>query len=211
MGGYYPGYSSTTVVYEVAADTEPVAEVEAEVETEEERLARLTQRHLELGDFYFKQGRFEEAAESYMRALAYSPDDGSIHFVIADSLFAQGDYHYAAFMIKKALELDPELAQAEVDKRSFYEDPALFDRQMETLRKYLEEKPYDAAAHLVMGFNLRFSGDSAGAKLALARVLEIDPDSRAAQLLLDSATKERESASATPPRAAEPESRPSKK
>ena len=50
-----------------------------------------------------QEGRYADAAESYMRALTYAPADGSIHFLVADALFAQGDYHYAAYMITKAL------------------------------------------------------------------------------------------------------------
>lgn len=147
--------------------------------------ADMVERHVSLGDFYFKEGRFAEAAESYLRALAYAPDDASLYFVLADALFATGDYHYAAFVIGKALRLDPDLARAEADKRTFYGDPDLFDEHMATLRKYLAEKPYDAAAWLVLGYNQRFSGDPEGARRSFKKVLEIDPGNEAARTLLD--------------------------
>lgn len=180
---YSPSYGST-VVYGVDAD-KASEETAVDEGSEQARLARLAQQHLDLGDFYFQQGRYQEAAESYMRALAYAPDDGAIHFVIADSLFAQGDYHYAAFMISKGLELEPGLAFADADKRNAYEDPANFERQMETLHSYLVEKPFDAAVHMVLGYNLMFSGDRSAATPALKRALEIDPGNRAAKVLLD--------------------------
>ncbi|MBK8976174.1 MAG: tetratricopeptide repeat protein [Planctomycetes bacterium] len=158
------------------------------------------QRHLDLGDFYFRRGRYDEAAESYMRALAYVPDDGSVHFVVADALFAQGDYHYAAYMIGKGLELDSGLSRADADKRTFYENPTDFDRQLATLRAYLAEKPYDAAAHLVLAYNLKFSGEPVEAVKAFARVLEIDPGNRAAKSFLEAmATPETPADGATTP------------
>jgi hypothetical protein len=144
----------------------------------------LAERHVALADVYFRDGRYQDAADSYLRALSYLADDASIHFALADALFALGDYHYAAFMIGKALDLDPELAELTIDKRTFYADAKAFESQLETLRRYVAEKPYDAAAQLVLGYNLRFSGDDSGAERAFARVLEIDKRSTAAELFL---------------------------
>ncbi|MEM7200304.1 MAG: tetratricopeptide repeat protein [Planctomycetota bacterium] len=142
------------------------------------------QRHVALGDYYFREERFSEAAESYLKAIAYAPDDAPLHFVLADALFATGDYHYAAFIVAKALRLDPTLAEAEVDKREFYADATTFDRQLETLRGYLGDKPYDSAAHLLLGYNLRFSGRPTESRKAFERVLEIAPDDAAAGLFV---------------------------
>ncbi|MBL9077890.1 MAG: tetratricopeptide repeat protein [Planctomycetes bacterium] len=144
----------------------------------------LAAKYAELARFYFEAGRFADAAEAYGRARSYSPDDGALHFECADAAFANGDYHYAAFLIAEALRLDPKLAGATVDKREFYGDTALFDRQMEDLDRYLAGKPFDAAAHLVRGYNLRFTGDAAAAEAAFRRVLEITPEHRAAQTFL---------------------------
>lgn len=141
-------------------------------------------KFVDLGDFYFREGRFGEAAEAYGRARSLAPDDATIHFVMADAVFASGDYHFAAFLIGEALRLDPALATAATDKRLFYGDVAVFERQMETLVRYLEDKPYDAMAHLVLGYNLKFSGKPAEAEKAFRRVLEIDPHDEAARLLL---------------------------
>lgn len=144
----------------------------------------LAERHVALADVYFRDGRYQDAVDSYLRALSFLEDDASIHFALADALFALGDYHYAAFMINKALDLDPELASLTIDKRTFYKDPATFTAQVNTLRNYAAEKAYDASAHLVLGYNLRFSGDDVGAERAFARVLEIDKRSSAAELFL---------------------------
>ena len=107
-----------------------------------------------------------------------------MHLLLADAAFAPGDYHFAAFLIGEAVRLDPSLATADTDKRLFYGDPKLFETQMQGLDDYLASKPYDALAHLVRGYNLRFSGQPAGAVTAFRRVLEIAPDNRTAATFL---------------------------
>lgn len=154
----------------------------------------LAERHVVLADNYFREGRYQDAVENYKRALSFLPEDASIHFALADALFALGDYHYAAFMIGKALELDPGLAEVNTDKRTFYGDAKAFTAQLDTLVRYTAERPYDAAAQLVLGFNLRFSGDRDGAERAFRRVLEIDKHSEPAELFLAAIAKQRETA-----------------
>ncbi|MGA0059219.1 MAG: tetratricopeptide repeat protein [Planctomycetota bacterium] len=156
----------------VVVDATPAAEP---AEPAPDSLEALALKHVRLGDYYFKQGRYEEAAESYVRALTYAPEDGALHFVLADALFAQADYHYAAYMLGKGLALDPGLVDALADKRTFYGDAGDFERQMAELDTYLADKPYDAAAWLMKGYNLRFSGRSTEALPAFQRVLEIEP------------------------------------
>lgn len=187
---FYPSGGSSVVLAGSDAGAGEIAEEEVVVEptedadTEALALERTVESHLRLGDFYFREGRYDEAAESYLRAIAYAPEDGSIHFVASDALFAQGDYHYAAYMIRRALELDPGLATVDLDKRTFYENPDLFSLQLSALQSYLEEKRFDAAAHLVHGYNLRFSGRPDRAAQAFERVLEIEPGNEAAELML---------------------------
>lgn len=155
-----------------------------EVKSNEATPESLARKYVELGDYYFKAGRFAEAVDAYSKARSYAPDDASVHFVLADAVFATGDYHFAAFLIAEALRLDPALASAETDKRSFYGDPKVFDAQMEALDRYLDIKPYDAQAHLVRGYNLRFSDKKDAAIAAFRRVLEI-AEIHAAQVFLD--------------------------
>lgn len=190
---YCPTYlyvPSSVVVASSGDYGAPVAEpapAEAAPPAAGERAAprTLAEKYLELGDFYFRAGRFKEAAETYARARTYAPNDAGVHFVLADAAFANGDYHFAAFLITEALRLDAELAKSEVDKRDFYGDPKLFDEQMEALDAYLKERPDDASAHLVRGYNLRLSAQSVRAIVAFRRVLELAPEDRAAALFLD--------------------------
>jgi tetratricopeptide (TPR) repeat protein len=190
-GSYYSTAGSSVVVQEgqtAGNENETIVSGStAHVPRAAGATARTTEaeHHVSLGDFYFKEERFQEAVDSYLRALALAPDDASIRFVLADALFATGDYHYAAFMIREALDRDPGLARADTDKRTFYKDAATFERQLDVLRKYVAEKPYDAAAQLVLGYNFKFSKRSAEAKDVFARVLELDKSDAAARVFLD--------------------------
>ena len=151
-------------------------------------LFALAAKYVELGDFYFGSGRYEDAAEAYAKARGHSPKDASVHLVMADAVFANGDYHYAAFLIAEAVRLDAAIVSADTDKRAFYGDPKDFDTQMAALRRYIAAKPYDAWAQLVLAYNLRFGGRRTAAIAAFRRVLELDPGNPTAQAFLDDLT-----------------------
>lgn len=168
----------------VAAPTEEPAAVPAAPSASEPPAVRLARKYIELGDYYFQAGRFREAADAYARARTYAPEDATVHFVLADAAFATGDYQFAAFLISEALRLDPSLATADTDKRLFYGDVRQFEDQLKQLDDYLAAKPNDAQAHLVRGYNLRFSGRTEDAIAAFRKVLELMPDHRAASLFL---------------------------
>ncbi|MFY9340988.1 MAG: hypothetical protein WAT39_00770 [Planctomycetota bacterium] len=191
---YSPSYlyvPSTVVVYDTpvtppapAAPEVVVARAAEKPASTDSLAAALAAKYVELGDFYFKAERFAEAAEAYGKARGYAPDDASVHFVFADAVFANGDYHYAAFLIAEGLRLDPAMAGADTDKRTFYADAKVFDAQMAALASYLEKNDYDAQAWLVRGYNLAFSMQPADAIAAFRRVLAIDAGNRAASTFL---------------------------
>jgi DNA-binding SARP family transcriptional activator len=111
-----------------------------------------------------------------------------VHFVLADAVFASGDYHYAAFLIAEAVRLDPAIVTAVTDKRAFYTETKDFDAQMEALQRYITDKPYDAWAQLVLAYNLRFSDRPTAAIAAFRRVQELDPGNPTAKAFLDDLT-----------------------
>jgi hypothetical protein len=145
----------------------------------------LAEQYVELGDFYFNNDRFDAASEAYAKARNHAPEDASVHLVLADAVFANGDYHYAAFLIAEAVRLDRAIVTADVDKRDFYSDAKVFESQQEALKSYCTEKPYDAWAQLVLGYNQRFSDHAAESVLAFRRVLELDSDNPTAQAFLN--------------------------
>ncbi len=154
-------------------------------------------RYIEYGDYYFGEGRYRDAAEAYGKARTLLPADASLHFVMADAEFALADYHFAAFLISEGIRLEPGLAHAENDKRLLYRELKHFEDQLAALRGYLEGKPYDAMAQLVLAYNLKFSLQPVMALAAFRRVLEIDPTNVAARAFVEALTAPRPEAEAS--------------
>jgi len=123
-----------------------------------DKLGPAAMRYLELGDAAFSELRFADAVHFYARTIEFEPDRGMLHLVLADALFATGDWHFAAYSIRKALQLEPELVAAPVDKHQFYADPLEFDRQLATLELFNDEHPSDADGRLVLALNMLFGG-----------------------------------------------------
>jgi len=164
------GYASQEAVGEAALRGEPAPSGPVG-----SPLSIAAQRYLELGDRAFREGRYTDAVQFYAKAVEFAPDQGALYLVLADALFAAGDYHYGAYAIRRALELDPSLVDSTVDKHSFYPDPAIFDQQLDLLERYLADHPSDRDARLVLALNYLFASrpkdavrtlESAGASLA---------------------------------------------
>ena len=121
------------------------------------------QQFLSLGDQAFREGRYSEAVHYYAKAVEVEPERGVLHLILSDALFATGDYHYAAYSLRRALELDPMVVDEIVDKHKFYGDPLEFDRQMQILESYLGDHFLDDDARLLLSANYLFGGQPAQA------------------------------------------------
>lgn len=162
--GYADGGSS--VVYEEPAasgeglitaapsgkreNSEPSPEVKA-------ALVRGASEYLTLGDEAFRQGRYSDAVHHYARTVEYAPDDGVLYLLLSDALFATGDYHYAAFALRRAVELEPKIMDNVIDKHGFYGDPLEYDKQIALAEQYLNEHFLDEDARLILAANYLFA------------------------------------------------------
>lgn len=182
---YSPPVYYSTVIYETAEPAVQVVEESVEqapeyvgegvVETTEQaRLdkllrtgpdsaARASGQYLTLGDRAFREGRYADAVHFYARAVEFAPDEAVLYLVLSDGLFATGDYHYGAFALRKALELDPTLVSSGIDKHGFYADPRDFDAQIAQLEGYLIDRPSDDDARLMLAANYLFGGRASAA------------------------------------------------
>ncbi|MFQ5504398.1 MAG: tetratricopeptide repeat protein [Planctomycetota bacterium] len=147
--------------------------------------AALAEHYVELGDLYMRTRRYKRAVESYLRAVKLVDNDGSLRFVLADALFQTGEYDRAAYQIRQGLHLDPSLAGAIVDKRSFYDWPQDLDKELDKLRSHLAEHPFDTEARLLLAYNLRLTNQFAAARKELMALAEQLPGDTATKLLLD--------------------------
>jgi hypothetical protein len=187
---WYPGsYSSyysppvyySTVIYETAEPAQVVEEAPADyvgegvvepreqarldglLRTGPDSAARASGQYLTLGDRAFREGRYADAVHFYARAVEFAPDEAVLYLVLSDGLFATGDYHYGAFALRKALELDPTLVTSGIDKHTFYVDPKEFEAQLAQLESYLVDRPGDDDARLMLAANYLFGNRAAAA------------------------------------------------
>ena len=178
---YYVESQPAVVQQAPAAEQQPVGEAVAEPVTsppapsaaENEAATRASGQYLTLGDQAFREQRYADAVHFYAKAVEFSPDEGTLFLVLADGLFATGDYHYGAYALRRALELDPSLASSEVDKHEFYAEAVEFDRQLAVLEGFVADHPGDGDARLLLAANYLFGGRPA----ASVDLLE-DPASR---------------------------------
>jgi hypothetical protein len=143
-------------ILEDAVIEEPAAGPVAEAAPPAPRLGIAAERYLVLGDRAFREGRYTDAVQFYAKAIELDSDEGALFLVLSDALFAAGDYHYAAYAIRRAMELEPSLADAFVDKHGFYGDPSAFDAQVRLLEEYVSAHPTDRDARLVLIVNYLF-------------------------------------------------------
>jgi hypothetical protein len=203
---YYAYWPVTTVIYadddpeviyierESAPAGEPVGEavvgapaqpgVAPSVPSAENPLSIAAQRYLELGDRAFRESRYADAVQFYAKAIEFAPDQGALYLVLADALFAAGDYHYGAYAVRRALELDPALVESNVDKHGFYPDPAHFDAQLAKLEQFLAEHPTDRDARLVLALNYLFGGRARDAVRTIDSAVGAMAEDAAAQKVL---------------------------
>ncbi len=115
----------------------------------------------------FRDGRYPEASDSLYEAVQADPISPSLKVYLAESLFAIGEYKFAADYLRQALITRPSLALEPFDLGRLYaptpggqED---LDRHLRSLKEYLDLQPYDADALLVLGFLQLQNGNLTGA------------------------------------------------
>ena len=150
----------------------------------ESPLTIAAQRYLELGDRAFREGRYTDAVQFYAKAVEFAPDQGALYLVLSDALFASGDYHYGAYAVRRALELDPTLIESQIDKHTFYPDPKQFDAQLAALESYLNSHSGDRDARLVLALNYLFSARARDAVSVIESAGQAMAEDQAAQQIL---------------------------
>lgn len=153
-----------------------------------EALSRAAAHYLTVGDQAFQQNRFGDAVHFYAKAIEFAPDEGVLYLILSDALFATGDYHYAAYALRKSLELDPSVVEMIADKHAFYTDPKEFDRQLAVLETFLQDHYTDDDARLLLAANYLFGNRPAAAvDLLESPFSKTVAESPAGQLLLGAA------------------------
>jgi serine/threonine-protein kinase len=171
-----------------------IASLAAEVDSNRTSTAHLTNDTQAYQDYltglYFWNRRTREnlpKAISYLeKAAARDPNFGQAYAILADCYYltAQDEYELASMKeaipradasVNRALELDPNSAEAHTVKAGILLARRMFDEAGTEFRRALELKPTYAVAHLRYGYYLFWSLKLDESLQAMRRAQELDP------------------------------------
>ncbi|MEQ8767974.1 MAG: hypothetical protein RL885_28990 [Planctomycetota bacterium] len=134
-------------------------------------------------DERFLNGEYRRAQTGYRKAGLYRPRDWSLKLDLAHALLAEGDYDYAAYAVRRGLDLHPEPVGLQADLREVFASEERFKEVGDRLERFVVEHPLNRDGHFCLAYYRMFSGDEDGARESFHRVLEIQPKDRYARLL----------------------------
>jgi len=141
-------------------------------------------RHLEQGFRHLAQTKYADAQRAFNEAVLLSPERTDAMLGLGWSLFALGDYGYAAYCLRRAVSKENAPQNMRVDLPSLFWSPAEFTRLVRRLERVEQSTPQDVDAACVLAVVCHFSGKQAEARGLFRRVLEIVPSDRCAQFFL---------------------------
>ncbi|MFG0317230.1 MAG: hypothetical protein ACF8XB_08160 [Planctomycetota bacterium JB042] len=195
---YVPVYQGDVIVYQPYDEFDVVEEfvpVDGELPEEgvdpflEAELLRLSEieaavRALEEGAQLFLDGLYAEATDAFRRAMLAAPDNAIPKFAMANGLFALGEYGYAAFLLRRGVEIVPTWPSAGPDLRELYGDEDdLLEHQI-ALEVTVESLPNDGELRLLAGYVAFFTGDLDTAEHQFRALLALAPDDAFARTFL---------------------------
>lgn len=104
------------------------------------------------------EGRLDEAAETYERALELEPDHPTLHYDLGNVLFQLGQSEASIGRFREALRFDPEFAMAWHNLGCVYAHLSAWDHAEPSLRRALELVPTYADSHFTLAEVLRRQG-----------------------------------------------------
>ncbi len=130
----------------------------------------------------FRQGQYRRAQTGFRKAGLYRPRDWSLKLDLAHALLGEGDYDYAAYAIRRALDLHPEPLGLHYDLRDVFRTDDRFEETREQLGRFVEEHPLNRDGLFCWGYFLLFTDQEEEARGAFEQVLALDPQDRYARL-----------------------------
>jgi len=183
--------------YEVVeADEEPAQDAKDKKVAEPKPAADspVTEKYLREASDLFQEGKYLESAKKFRLAAISSPDNAGPYFALGQALIGMGSYEYAAKVIRKAVQLNPDLVREPGDIVGVYASQAEFDRVMAELEK---AAPKSGDARFLVAVQRYFSGDPR-AREAFAALAEERPDDELIKAFRDAVEKRFKAAAELP-------------
>src|SRR5262245_50617134 len=144
------------------------------------------------GEDALKARDYRSAVRAWRHAVVDDPKNGATIMMLAEALFAVGDYDEAAAAVQQAMMLLPEEKWGGVVSqfRGLYTNIQDYFDQLTELAKAVEQYPNDPALRLELGFQYAYSGHPDLALRQLDKLLELVPQDPIARKLRDRVNKE---------------------
>ncbi|MBI3722413.1 tetratricopeptide repeat protein [bacterium] len=130
----------------------------------------------QLGIHLLEQGQFERAAQAFRAAREARPTSRYASYLLAQALFATGDYTEAALAIRDGAARNPDWPRIKVDARNFYGETKALKAQIEKLESFAKSHPEDGNAQLVLGYVSYFIRDYRRAEQVFSSIEKAHPD-----------------------------------
>lgn len=177
-------YDSTAVVDQgVAAQTATSAGQDAVAQTTD---------YAAQGEQDFRQGNYQSAIRSWQHAIVDDPTNGAITLLMAQALFATGEYDMAAGAVQRGLQMvPPEKWNGVVaNYEQLYGNIGDYTTQLRALEKARDGKPDNPAMRFLLGYHYGFLGYPKQAVRELNKAVELAPKDEVAAKLVARFNKE---------------------
>ncbi|MBI4938883.1 MAG: tetratricopeptide repeat protein [Nitrosomonadales bacterium] len=132
--------------------------------------------HYNLGLALRAQGKLDDAAASYRKAIALQPGYAEAHFNLGNVLQKQGKLEDAVASYRKALALKPDWVDAHNNLGSALQEQGKLDAAIASYRRAIALKPGFANAHNNLGIALQKQGKPEDAAASYHRAISLKPD-----------------------------------
>jgi len=113
-----------------------------------------SQNHNNLGDLYFRQGKYEKAVEEFEKAIDLKPNYGDAFHNMANTYHQMGDDNLALENYQKALSFNPNLWQSHQNLAAIHFNQKNYQLAKEELEKAIKINPENAELHTNLGILL---------------------------------------------------------
>jgi Tfp pilus assembly protein PilF len=136
------------------------------------------------GNAFVKQGRIDQAIESYQHALKILPTYAMAHYGLGNSFARLGQLDKAIFHYEEAIKMNPDLAEAHNNLGNVLGLRGDFEGAIREFRRTLEIDPDSSEVYLNLGSALAGKGQLSEAIRTFQQVLKLKPDSARAHYSL---------------------------
>ncbi len=173
-GGYPAYYSSTPYSDSSAAQT-------AQPQSPD------TEQFISTGEEAFGAGQYQTALRAWQHAMVDNPSNGGVVLMLAQAMFALGQFEQAAGAVQMGMQLLPEGEWGTVVKNyaQIYPNIQNYTDQVKALEKARKTRPDDPALRFLLGYHFGYLGYPKQAVRELDKALDLQPKDLGSQKLRD--------------------------